>query len=138
MVPTAWGKELEMRIVLADDDDSYRHLVAITLKFHNYETLQATDGVLALDLVRRERPDLVILDVGMPRMSGLEVARALSQDPATASIPIIMLSARAMPADVAAGLAAGARRYLTKPSGVRQLANCVAELLGVPPPAQVW
>ncbi|MBM3128165.1 MAG: response regulator [Chloroflexi bacterium] len=120
---------MSIRILVADDDAFIRQLVAFTLKTRGYEVLEARDGAAALALARQTLPDVVVLDVLMPELSGLEVTRALTQDPATAHIPIVIVSANAQQADIAAGLASGAVAYLIKPFEPRALAERVAEIL---------
>jgi CheY-like chemotaxis protein len=99
---------MSSRIVVADGDPYIRRLVAFTLKKRGCEILEAGDGVTAPALVRQEKPDLVVLDVLMPAMNGLDVTRALAQDPATSNIPVLILSASAQQSEIEAGLASGA------------------------------
>lgn len=80
-------------ILIADDEKEARILVHITLADPGYRILETSDGSMALEIARKEKPDLLLLDLIMPSMNGLEVAEALRQDPATADIPIIMLTA---------------------------------------------
>ena len=103
------------RIVVADDEADIRRLTVFTLQRRGYTVLEATAGDTALDLIRAEQPDLAVLDVMMPGLSGLEVAHALSQDSATARIPVILLSAKGQASEVQQGLASGARFYMVKP-----------------------
>jgi DNA-binding response OmpR family regulator len=118
------------RIVVADDEADIRRLIAFTLRRRGYDVLEATAGDTALELVRQERPDLVLLDVMMPGLSGLEVAQALRDDAATSAIPIIILSAKGQAAEVEAGLHTGAQAYLVKPFAPQELAARVAGILG--------
>jgi CheY-like chemotaxis protein len=117
------------RILVADDDPFIRRLVAFTLKKRRYEILEAEDGMAALNLARQEKPDLAVLDVLMPEMTGLEVTKALAQDAATAHIPILILSASAQQSEIDAGLASGAAAYLVKPFEPKVLGERVAEIL---------
>jgi CheY-like chemotaxis protein len=126
---------MSARIVVADDDADIRRLVSFTLRRRGYEVSEAGAGDEALALIRETLPDLALLDVMMPGMTGLEVARAATADPRTARIPIIMLSAKGQATEVEAGIAAGARRYLVKPFAPRQLANEVAAALADAPEA---
>lgn len=82
------------RILVADDDRDIRRLVALTLELFGHTVLQAENGDGALALVRQEHPDAAILDVMMPGLTGIEIAELMSKDPATADIPVILLSAR--------------------------------------------
>ncbi|HEX2173724.1 MAG TPA: response regulator [Dehalococcoidia bacterium] len=120
---------MSARIVVADDEADIRRLIVFTLKRRGYQVLEASAGDAALDLIRRERPDLAVLDVMMPGLTGLEVAGALGADPATRSIPIVMLSAKGQSVEIEAGLASGARAYLVKPFAPQDLAARVAEIL---------
>ncbi len=119
------------RIVVADDEADIRRLIVFTLRRRGYEVIEADSGDMALDTIRDQLPELVLLDVMMPGMSGLEVAHALKDDPDTSHIPIIMLSAKGQAAEVEAGLASGAATYLVKPFSPQDLAARVAEVLGV-------
>ncbi|HEV2123731.1 MAG TPA: response regulator [Chloroflexota bacterium] len=121
---------MSARVVVADDDPDIRRLIVFTLRRRGYAVSEAEAGDSALDLIRQEHPDLVVLDVMMPGMTGIEVARALKRDPATGAIPIIMLSAKGQAAEVDAGLESGARAYMVKPFSTQELASKVAEILG--------
>ena len=117
------------RIVVADDEADIRRLIVFVLKRRGYTVMEADAGDVALELIRRELPDLVTLDVMMPGLTGLEVAEALAADPATAAIPVIILSAKGQAAEVQAGLQSGARSYLVKPFESKELAERVEQLL---------
>lgn len=120
---------MSARILVADDDPFIRRLVVFTLKKRGYEILEAGDGMTALNLARQEKPDLVVLDVLMPEMTGLEVTKALAQDGATQNIPILILSASAQQSEIEAGLASGATAYIIKPFEPKALGERVAALL---------
>lgn len=117
------------RILIADDEPSIRQLVAFTLRRRGYTIVEAEDGATALDLIRRESPDLVVLDVMMPGMSGIAVVQEMMSDAATAEIPVILLSAKGQGVEIEEGLASGARLYLVKPFSPRELAERVAEVI---------
>ncbi len=117
------------RILVADDDDDIRGLVTFTLRRRGYNVLEAHAGDTALELVRAERPNLVVLDVGMPGLNGIEVAAAMKEDMACAAIPIIILSAKGQSAEIEQGLSVGAEKYLVKPFAPKDLAAMVAEVL---------
>lgn len=106
------------RILVVEDEADLSDIIAFNLQRAGYTPLQANDGVRGLDLARRERPDLVILDLMLPRLDGLDVARRLRAEPTTASIPLIMLTARAEERDQLTGLAIGADDYITKPFSI--------------------
>ncbi len=121
---------MSIRIVVADDEDDIRRLVAFTLRHRGYTVLEAVDGQQALQIIRAEQPDLAVLDVMMPHMSGLDVVREMASNVATASIPVLIVSAKGQSNDIEAGLATGATSYLTKPFSPRVLAERVATILG--------
>jgi len=120
------------KLLIADDEDGIRSLVRMTLESDAYEILEAADGSEALELARTHHPDLLLLDVMMPGMTGLEVCRALKSDPETAGITIVMLTARAQEADREAGQAAGAESYFTKPFSPVALLRKVDEIFSAP------
>src|SRR3712207_3559202 len=111
------------RIVVADDEADIRRLIAFTLRRRQHTILEASAGDTALELIRRELPDLVVLEVMMPGLSGHEVARALREEPATANVPIVMLSAKGQGYEVESGLRSGATTYLVKPFAPHALAD---------------
>ena len=116
-------------VLVVDDDPVIQQLLRLNFEMEGYTVVTAGDGVEGLERARSVDPDAVLLDVMMPRMDGLEVARALKGDPATAGIPIVMLSAKAQAADVEAGRAAGADDYVTKPFDPLDLFRRVEELV---------
>jgi DNA-binding response OmpR family regulator len=117
-------------VIIADDDPDIRDLVAFKLEQVGMDVTAVGDGIAALEAVRAAPPDLVVLDVSMPGMSGLDVCRMLRADPATADILIIMLTARVQEQDVEGGFTAGADDYVTKPFSPRELVTRVQALLG--------
>lgn len=123
------------RVLVADDNDGNRELARQVL-VDGFDVLLAPDGVAALEQVRRERPDLVLLDLSMPRMNGWDVARALKADPATREISLVACTAHAMSGDRERALAVGFDGYLAKPYRPRELVSCVEDFLGpgVPDP----
>jgi putative two-component system response regulator len=102
-------------VLIADDQFALRQLLRATLSRFGLRVIEASNGSDALALIQRERPDLVLMDVGMPGMDGLEVCRTLRADPETADLPVFILTARAQQAEREKGLASGATVYLTKP-----------------------
>jgi len=107
-------------VLLAEDDADIRFLVTFKLTQAGYQIRVFGDGLSALADAREHPPDLAVLDVMMPGMSGLEVCQELRKDPATANIPVIILTALAQEADIAAGIAAGADDYVVKPFSPRE------------------
>ena len=118
-----------LTIVIAEDEPNVVELVRVTLEDDRVRVIAAPDGTSALELAARLQPGLVLLDVGLPDVSGVEVCRRLRLDPSTAAIPIVMLTAAAQQEDVARGLAAGATVYLTKPFSPVRLLSLVEQLL---------
>jgi len=118
-------------VLVADDDEDIRELVSFRLARSGYEILTACDGEEALAVAAKATPDIAIIDVAMPGLDGLAVTRALRAAPATATTPILLLTARAQDADVETGLAAGADDYVVKPFSPEDLASRVASLLHI-------
>jgi len=117
-------------VLCADDDADIRALLTIRLERAGFRVAQAADGDEALSLARELSPDVLVLDVMMPRLSGTEVLLALRGDEATAAIPVVLLSARAQEADVERGLEAGGDAYLAKPFQAPELIEVVGRLAG--------
>ncbi|MCS6801713.1 MAG: response regulator [Chloroflexota bacterium] len=117
-------------ILLVDDEDLIRLLVRTTIENEEYRLLEAADGEEALEIVRREHPDLVLLDVGMPRRNGFEVVEQIKQDPATKDTIVVMLTAHGREVDRLRGLGLGADDYFTKPFSPLDLLRKIRELLG--------
>jgi CheY-like chemotaxis protein len=123
------GPTTDHRILVVDDEPAIVRLMEYVLDRQGYTVQTAADGDEALRLVGAFRPDLILLDVMMPRKDGYTVAEAIRTDPDLARIPIIMLSAKAQDTDVEQGLAAGADIYLTKPFEPDGLLETVARCL---------
>ncbi|MFA0733446.1 MAG: hypothetical protein LKKZDAJK_002088 [Candidatus Fervidibacter sp.] len=117
------------RILVVDDEVAIVRMLKERLESAGFEVLTAYDGVQAVEVARQECPDLIVMDVTMPRMDGLTAAQQLRADPTTAHIPIVMLTARGQESDEQAGYAAGAVRYFTKPFSPRQLVQELRALL---------
>lgn len=118
------------KILIADDEGSVRSLIRMTLDNGQTEILEVDNGTCAVEVSRRELPQLLFLDWSMPGLSGIEVCRALRADPVTMSIKVVMLTARSEDRDRLAGLNAGADDYITKPFSPVQLLNKVVDVLG--------
>jgi two-component system, OmpR family, phosphate regulon response regulator PhoB len=118
------------KVLIADDQESMRSLIRVTLDSGHFEILEAPDGAVAARIAQDERPDLVFLDWTMPVLSGIEVCRKLRDDPRTADTKIVMVSGRADVTERAAGFAAGADDYITKPFSPLELLDKVSEVLG--------
>ena len=117
------------RIVVCEDDPVILKLLQVSLRDTGHELLLAHDGLAGLELIERERPDAVLTDVTMPRMSGLEMADAIRARPELAHIPIVFLSASAQRAHREEGYRHGATAYVTKPFRTAQLRDALAWVL---------
>ena len=117
------------RIVEADDDVDIRELVEFKLSTMGHDIVAVGDGGAALEACRAEKPDLAVLDVMMPGVSGLDAIRMIRSDPGLLDLPVILLTARAQESDVETGFDSGADDYITKPFSPRELASRVEALL---------
>ena len=119
------------KILLADDEEPVRALVTATIRDDTrYKILEAKDGIEALEIARKEKPDIILLDIMMPRMDGFEVCRHLKSDPKTSSISIIMLTALAQNTDKDKAREVGANGYFAKPFSPTALIKKLEEVLG--------
>jgi len=116
-------------VLVVDDDPVIQKLLQVNFEMEGYRVITASDGLEGLEKARASHPNAVVLDVMMPKMDGLEVARTLKGDSATKAIPIILLSAKAQQADIQAGSSTGADDYLTKPFDPLELLDRVANLI---------
>jgi adenylate cyclase len=119
------------RILVVDDNEINRDIIVTRLQAHGYETLQAADGEQALAAVSEHRPDLVLLDVMMPNLDGIEACRRLKSGTTSEFLPVILVTAKTDTKDVVAGLEAGADEYLTKPIDQAALVARVRSVLRV-------
>ena len=119
-----------MKILVADDSSTVRRVVSARLAADGHEVIEAEDGEQALAVARAQRPALVVLDKVMPKLDGFEVVRALRADPATESLPIVMLTDRGSEDDVLDGLGLGVDEYMPKPFSPRELSVRVTRALG--------
>ena len=118
------------RVLIADDEPHIRKLVSFSLGNHGYEVLEATDGEEAVRIATETMPDLILMDVMMPVMTGYDAVRKLKSEPTTADIPIVMLSAKSQKAEQEEGLSCGAREYICKPFTPKDLVQRVDVILG--------
>ena len=116
-------------ILVVDDEDEIRTVLRLMLTSAGYEVREAEDGESALESVHKDPPDLILLDVLMPRMDGFEVCRRVRADSETAHIPILILSAKTDSRSRQEGMLAGATEYLTKPQSAVQLIRHVADAI---------
>jgi DNA-binding response OmpR family regulator len=117
-------------VLVADDDPDILQLVAFRLERAGYDVVQATDGEEALRAATELEPDLAVLDVMMPKLTGYDVTRRIRESDATKRMPVILLTARVQEADVARGFEAGADDYLRKPFSPQELGARVQAILG--------
>jgi CheY-like chemotaxis protein len=122
-------------VVVADDDDVLRTLLVLNLEAEGLRVHEAENGAKALQFALTHEPDLIVLDVMMPVHDGLKVLRALKDEPATATIPVVLLTARAAADEIEEGWRAGADFYLTKPFHMANLLEIVDELTSATNPA---
>lgn len=115
---------------MVDDEPHIRKLVAFSLEKRGHEILQAEDGPRGIAAAREHRPDLILMDVMMPMMTGFEAVERLKRDPETAKIPVVMLSAKSQEYEQNEGLKRGAVKYVCKPFTPSVLGEVVAEILG--------
>lgn len=119
----------DAKVLLVDDDPVILKLLQVNFEMEGFTVVTASDGAEGLEKARAESPDIVLLDIMMPKMDGLQVTRALKAEDATKAIPIILLSAKAQASDIQAGREIGADDYLTKPFDPLELLDRVNELL---------
>jgi CheY-like chemotaxis protein len=117
------------KVLIADDEPSLRLLVNATIASDDYDVVEAMDGDEAWRMIREHRPSVALLDVQMPGRTGLELTSAIRADPELSGIYVVLLTSKAQRADVEAGLAAGANRYLTKPFSPLELLTVVEHAL---------
>jgi DNA-binding response OmpR family regulator len=122
-------------VLVVDDESPIVELVRFTLEDEDLQVVEAQDGPEAVEMARATRPDLVLLDVQLPSLSGVEVCHRLRREPGLVSVPIIMLTAAGQASDRERGLAAGANEYLTKPFSPLALLTLVRSLL---PEKRLW
>lgn len=120
-------------VLLVEDHDDTREMYGDYLKFEGFRVLSARTAEQAIEAALAEHPAVIVMDVGLPTMAGTEAVRVLKASPASASIPVLLLSGHAMPTERDAGLAAGAERYLAKPCLPDELVAEIRSLLNLPP-----
>jgi len=118
------------RILVVDDEIYIVHILDFSLGMEGYEVLTALDGEQALEKARLEHPDLIVLDIMMPKLDGYETCKMLKADDATRDIPVILLSAKGRNVDQKVGFEVGADDYITKPFSPRKLVERINAILG--------
>ena len=118
------------RILVVDDEIYIVHILDFSLGMEGYEVITALDGEQALEKLKTEKPDLIVLDIMMPKLDGYEVCKAIKSSPETRHIPVILLSAKGRNVDQKLGFDVGADDYITKPFSPRKLVERINLLLG--------
>jgi CheY-like chemotaxis protein len=117
------------RVLVVDDEPDVLLLCRVNLEFEGYEVTEASDGVQAMERVRERRPDIILLDVMMPRMDGWQVLTELKSDPEFQDIPVVMLTAKVQDQDQIRGWTSGAAEYITKPFSPLSLSQVLEDVL---------
>ena len=117
------------KILIAEDERDIRDLVAFTLRFAGYEVFAAANGEEAVEMAPKVSPDLILMDVRMPRMTGYEACKVMKANPDLKDIPVVFLTARGQETEIQQGLDAGAEEYLLKPFAPDQLTDRVKVIL---------
>ncbi|MGH2594281.1 MAG: response regulator transcription factor [Anaerolineae bacterium] len=117
------------KVLVAEDDTDIRNLIAFSLRFGGFEVVEASNGQEAVERTLAEKPDLVLMDVRMPKVTGYEACRQLKARDETKHIPVIFLSAKGQETEIQQGLDAGAEDYILKPFAPDELANRVREVV---------
>ena len=117
------------KILIAEDEPDIRDLIAFTLRFAGYEVVTGSNGEEAVQLAKQESPDLILLDVRMPRMTGYDACIEIKADPTLKDVPVVFLSAKGQETEIRIGMDAGAEEYLLKPFAPDQLTERVRSVL---------
>jgi len=120
----------EKTVLIIEDESDAAELFAEMMRVSGFRVLKTSSSTPAITLIATEKPDVIILDIMMPEVSGLDILRQMRRDPALVSVPVVVVSAKSMPADIKNGLEAGASIYLTKPVGFLELKEAVERALG--------
>lgn len=117
------------KILIAEDEKDIRELVAFTLRFAGFDVVTATNGVEAVEVATETQPDLILMDVRMPKMTGYQACEKLKEQEATRNIPVVFLSAKGQESEIEQGLQSGAERYILKPFALDELTRQVNAIL---------
>jgi DNA-binding response OmpR family regulator len=120
-------------VLIVEDEADAAELFAEMMRVSGFRVLKTSSSTPALSVIAAEKPDLVILDIMMPDVSGLDILRQMRRDPGLDRIPVVVVSAKSLPADIRNGMEAGASTYLTKPVGFAELREAVERALGSQP-----
>ncbi|HXF84617.1 MAG TPA: response regulator [Anaerolineales bacterium] len=122
-------------VMIIEDEEDAAELFAEMMRVSGFRVNKTSASAPALSMMKADKPDVVLLDIMMPEVSGLDILRAMRRDPELAAIPVIVISAKSMPTDIKNSMEAGASTYLTKPVGYQDLKEAVERALGLHPPA---
>lgn len=117
------------KILIAEDERDIRELVSFTLRFAGHEVVAVVNGAEAVEAARKEMPDLILMDVRMPRMTGYEACEKMKGDPELQNIPVVFLSAKGQESEIRGGFSVGAAEYLLKPFVPSELTEAIDQLL---------
>jgi CheY-like chemotaxis protein len=118
-------------VMIIEDEADAAELFSEMMRINGFRVIKMFSSAPAIPIIAQEKPDVILLDVMMPDISGLEVLRYIRREPDLASIPVIILSAKSMPSDIKTGIEAGASMYLTKPVGFQDLKQAVEQVLNL-------
>lgn len=118
-------------VLIIEDEADAAELFAEMMRVSGFHVLKTTNSAPALSMMSADKPDVVIMDIMMPETSGLDILRQMRRDPALAGVPVVVVSAKSMPADIKNGMEAGASTYLTKPVGFLELKEAVEKAMGI-------
>lgn len=116
-------------VLIVEDEEDAAELFAEMMRVSGFRVLKTSNSTPAIGMMSSEKPDVIILDIMMPEISGLDILRQMRRDPQLAGIPVVVVSARSMPVDIKDGMEAGASTYLTKPVGFMELREAVERAL---------
>ena len=126
---------IEKTVLIIEDEEDAAELFAEMMRVSGYRVLKTSKSTPAISMMSAEKPDIVLLDIMMPEISGLDILRQMRRDPELANIPVIVITAKSMPSDIKNGMEAGASTYLTKPVGYLELKEAVERILANNSPA---
>ena len=118
-----------VKILVAEDEKDIRELITFTLRFAGFEVTAVPNGLEAVNSVESEKPDLILMDVRMPKMTGYEACQILKDNPETTKIPVVFLSAKGQEKEISQGIESGAEQYILKPFAPDELTNQVKTIL---------
>ncbi len=119
----------QKKIIIVEDEPDTAEMFSEMMRLGGYTVHKSYDGLAAIDLIVNEMPDAIVLDVMMPELSGLDVLKTIRKNPKLEKTPVIVVSAKSLPADIQAGLDAGATVYLSKPVAFQELRNAVSRVI---------